>query len=708
MNTRFDYDIVFCQLPPMGLDRIYSAPPILKGVVQSAGYRSRCYDFNLTFFEFCNRDLEVFGKLQNYFILESMELTESEQEIINKYTDYILKIMIGANSRYIGLSVFSFYTQKITLQLLIKFQEHGLKDRIVLGGRGLSTPCGSGVIKLLNLSEDENKLDFFEILKNRNLVTHTIIGDGEDAVVEFLNHDAIGVDNHELTEMPHHWPDYQDYNFDNYLWVNDIPALEITGSSGCVRNCDFCDVRKHFGRYKFLPGSELADQMIQLQAAHGINKFILTDSLSNGGLKHFKEFVLRLSDHNSTATVPIIWTGTYICRDMSNHKDIDEYYRLIKLSGAQGLTIGAESGSNYVLEAIDKKSTVEALFFELEYFRKYNITCQLLTFIGHWSERHEDFIAQCKMLIDLIPYIRSGHISGMHLGFCYKILNGSPSSRDINIIKTHNPDMWIARTNRGNTFKVRCQRRLISSKLAHAMQMGILLEESNKLQTHNETIKSSYQEFNDFFSKYTNDTSQFDSIEDVDKFVNEMLNYKKTFDVKLTVESNTCNGDPNIIIRVNNNILWQGELVHGKHNLELSVDNSMLSTTSNVFSIELTNKEPLDTEIDKQGNIVKDKNIQLKSLKINNCDLINDIDFFYNNFYSLDTNGDQIPVGTGIWSNGSLNLNFELPFVQWYSANSSSNKINDQADRSQQQVNGLYSVEEYFDILSCSIKKLVI
>jgi len=661
----------------------------------------------LTFFEFCNKEIDVFAKLENYFILSEIELSNEENSIIDRILDHIVKTVIDANSRYIGFSVFSSYTQKITVQLLTRFKKIGLTDRIVLGGRGLSTYVERGALQLLNLSSNESELEFFKILKERGLAKHMIIGDGEDAIVEFLNKGEIEQNQFELKTMSKHWPDYTDYNFNDYIWVHDEPALDITGSSGCVRNCDFCDVRKQFGKYKFLPGRELAEQMIHLQQVYNINAFVLTDSLSNGGLKTFKEFVQYLADYNQSSPTPISWSGQYICRDLTNSRsDIEEYYQLIKLSGAKGITIGAESGSNDVLTAIDKKSSVEALFFELDYFRKYGITCSLLTFCGHWSEKHEDFVAHCKMLIDFIPYVRAGTVSNVSLGSTFKMSSGTPEFENINIKKhSTNPDAWISRNNRGNTLKVRSQRRLIISKLAHAIEMGVVTQDSQFLQAQVESINHSLEDFNQFFSTYTTDTSQFDVIQESDDFVENMINYKKTLDIKLTIQGSACKGNPNISIHLNDICLWHGDADPGLSNFSFAIDQSQIKSTGNIFRIALTNKGNRDTVVDSTGSIIADKNIIIKELFIDNCDLVNDFDFFYSNFYYAD---DLKSAGIGIWRNTSLNLNFDKPFVKWYSLRSNKNKSNSLIEKSQMQTQALHSVEEYFKIMPEVIKKLVI
>lgn len=698
MSKTFNYDIVFCQLPPMSVERIYSAPPILKGVVQSLGYKSRCFDFNLKLFEICNRDFELFSKLSNYFILSKTSLSETEQSVLSQFFDEVVETLVESNSRYIGLSVFSYYTHYVTTQLLLRFKQLGISEQIVLGGRGLTnTPCIS-TLETLEITNNELHLDFFEIVKARGLATHVINGDGEDAIVELLQKGDISASRFETEKLVMHWPDYNDYNFDDYVWVNGVPALDITGSTGCVRNCDFCTVPIQFGKYKFLPGQDLAKQMIHFQQTYKINKFVLTDSLANGGIKHFKEFVSYLVEYNASAETPIIWTGQYICRDMSNSKNVDDFYRLIKLSGAEGLTIGAESGSNNVLEAMDKKSSVEALFFELEKFRQHDISCQLLTFCGHWSEQHQDFVNHCQMLIKLIPYVRSETISSLYLGDLFSLVSGTPAALNINnVFSPKNTNMWISRVNRGNTFKVRAQRRLILSKLMHALDCGALLDETHCLIKIISNLENYADEFDQFFTKYTSDDSQFSPISDADAFVSQMLLHKESMQIKFKVEANSCNGDPHVVIQVNNIVLWDGVIVSGLTDFEFVVEKTNLKNHNNVINICMTNKSANDTTVDSHGNIIADKNIIFREFLIDNCDLLNDTEFCYNKL------GSQ-----GLWSNIPVTLNFDLPFVQWYSRNSNKNKINSLVEISKDRTHSLYDVEESFKILTNHINKLAI
>jgi len=235
------------------------------------------------------------------------------------------------------------------------------------------------------------------------------------------------------------------------------------------------------------------------------------------------------------------------------------------------------------------------------------------------------------------------------------------------------------------------------SKIVHELDCGVLLNETHCLTKIISALQSHSDEFDQFFTKYTNDDSQFLPISDADAFVSQMLTHKDSMKIKLKVEANSCNGNPHIVIQVNDNVLWDGVIISGLTDFEFIVEKTNLKNHNNVVSICMTNKSANDTTVDSHGNIVADKNIIFREFLIDNCDLLNDTEFCYNKL------GSQ-----GLWSNIPVTLNFDLPFVKWYSKNSNKNKTNSLIEISENKTKGSYSIEESFKILTNHISKLVV
>lgn len=495
-------DIIFCSLPYSNLDHIYSAPAILKGVAVSNGFKAKTIDFGCELLNQCGRDTDKFDRVQVYFMSPKDGDPRLKKEIDLFYQN-CLDYFKNNPSKYIGFSILSIYTHRSVFELCTLLKKNGIDSKIVVGGRGAKVPAFPNVSKQFNVTAKESLISFGDLLQNRGLVDHIIIGDGEDAILELLNSDNLSEKIFSSDEFKSPVPDYNDYNFKDYLFAEE-PMLPVTGSKGCVRDCDFCDVKWQFGKYRYRSGKDVANELISVANQYGITKFQFTDSLVNGGLKPFKEFLQVLSSYNlANPEKRIRWNGQYICRPFNDTPD--DLYSLMRDSGAHGITIGAESGSNNVLQAMNKKTTVEALYQELESFRKHNITCILLTFVGHWSETYEEFVEHCKMFVKIAPYVRSGTVSAVDLGLPFALLDGTPSmfNHEINNIKPSQSKkhLWLNKNDPDNTLKERLYRRILVYQICKKLNIPTLADKEELLLL-TDLVQTSYEEINDFVNEF--------------------------------------------------------------------------------------------------------------------------------------------------------------------------------------------------------------
>jgi hypothetical protein len=206
--------------------------------------------------------------------------------------------------------------------------------------------------------------------------------------------------------------------------------------------------------------------MIYLKDRYGVNSFAFTDSLINGSLKALTELVTELANYNNRVSEKdkIRWNGQYISRPRGQ---MPEYlYELIAQSGGEGLTIGLESGSNNVLEAMNKKVKIEDVDYEMELFKKYKISTVLLFIIGFYNETEKDFMETIDTIFRYQKYVANGTIIRMDLGHPLGItaetaLYDSSSALGITLNPT-DPFLWENKNNPTLTFKERVKRRLIA------------------------------------------------------------------------------------------------------------------------------------------------------------------------------------------------------------------------------------------------------
>jgi hypothetical protein len=464
-------DIIFCNVPYVNIDYVYGAPAILRGVVQNHGYTAKTKDLGVDLYKICDKNIELFYRIQQFF--EKVGTVSTPQ--INAMFDNAIDFFKKNPSRFIGISVMTYKSQYACYLLIKKIREAGINSQIVIGGRGIEQKCVFSHLLNLNAIQKSNK--FGILLKELGIADHAVLGDGEDAILKILSGEEFATSqifHEEISKYP--IPDYTDYDFNSYHFVDGETIWPIIGSRGCVRNCDFCDVRKTFGKYQYRSGTDIAEEMLYLNKTIGAKKFGFTDSLVNGGFKPFIEFMEIIAEHNdNNPDNKINWKGDYICRPSDQVPK--KVYDLLKRSGACNLIIGAESGSNQVLEHMNKKTTVEGLFDELENFRQHNITCRLLLMAGHWSETHEDFLKHLDMIVKLTPYVRSGVVQSIRIGAPVTILPDTPSDEnaDVNgIVKFFennqaNPFIQFCKNNPNNTISEKIYRQLTTIKLARRL-----------------------------------------------------------------------------------------------------------------------------------------------------------------------------------------------------------------------------------------------
>jgi len=215
--------------------------------------------------------------------------------------------------------------------------------------------------------------------------------------------------------------------------------------------------------------------MIHLFERHGVRKFYMSDSLVNGSLDAFTDFVTVLAEHNQcTPEHSIKWVGQYITRPRSNRLD-NNYYDRLKASGGEGLTIGVESGSDAVRAHMKKHFVTEDIDHELAEFDQRGIVCVLLFFSCYPTETWQDFMDTVNMFVRYQKYCASGTVYKLTLGIPYTHHAQTPlwnMQQDIGLKSAPGSDiLWLLDSNPELTFFERCRRRLILQEVATALRL---------------------------------------------------------------------------------------------------------------------------------------------------------------------------------------------------------------------------------------------
>jgi tRNA A37 methylthiotransferase MiaB len=663
-------DMLLLTIPYDDLVSPPTAPAVLKGIAESHGYKIKAWDTNIDLKNhFCDGDRFDYLSTSTYFTN-----TSEPTERIEKFYQWVVDFIGRQEFRYLGISVFTLLSHKATFELIPRILKKYPDIKIVLGGKGLSTsPHVSISHKISSIDKISN---FDKLIKKNFPQVMQIVGEGEDAIIDLFsgNHSEISEEWNvaKNDKLIYPFSNFDDYRFYDYSGESEtgIIQLPVISSKGCVRSCDFCDVGVIFKKFQSKSGTLLAEEMIYLGNKYNIYRFSMTDSIANGNMKSLREMVDKLSKYNDAVSneKKIQWAANWISRPYGSIKE--EFYDALAKSGCSSLVIGAESGSNYVLEKMNKKTNVEGLYFDAEQFNRVGIQFSINNITAHWSERYEDFLQSLDMFIKFGPYFANKTMTSLSVGTGFSVLKGTPADVEFERNGIHTNDenfslLWWSEKNPALTIKAKLARLLVVYSLVTNynipsnyifVKLTQLLEE---LKVDDEKVKKFVDEFNRLENiEYC---KSIDLVDDPYKFVcNRTIEIYPESTIEIDLVGNACNGSPIFTVSVGDDILFNQEVL-GRQSLKLTYKNS-LDTRKLKFCMSGKN-DLFDTILDDNNNIIEDKNIKFFSIKIDGQDVYNDLHFWFNQT-SHYQNDILLPIGTdGLYKNGSIE--FELNHVFW-------------------------------------------
>lgn len=382
-------DILFSSVPYTDTQEPVMAPGYLKAIAQEAGFKSMALDLNIDIVNKTQTHPKSDAIIEAYF--QESPMIPEIADIFVEHIDYVVDQLLKHNPKIIGLSLLTHNCQRFTRWLVVRLRQLSPETRILLGGSGIKDFVAS------------RKNDYCETLKTLGLIDDYIIGDAEQALIEYLKGNLTypGINNDvwdqptDLSIFP--FPDYSDYNFSNYA----SPVIPIVDSQGCVRACEFCDVIEHWKKYTYKSADLAFKEMLYQSNRHNIYEFSMRNSLTNGNMREFRRWVDLIAEHNQTAVTKFSWSGFFIVREANQHPE--ELWEKIGLSNGH-LLLGVESVIERVRWELGKKFTNAAIDWHLDMAQKYQVPVTLLMITGSPSETRQDYEFTQQWFKDRISY----------------------------------------------------------------------------------------------------------------------------------------------------------------------------------------------------------------------------------------------------------------------------------------------------------------
>lgn len=240
----------------------------------------------------------------------------------------------------------------------------------------------------------------YEYLLSRidDIVDKIIIGEGEILLLKLLegefpesqkvltikdiDRQVIRLDQVEL-------PDLSDFNMESY------PYLGVIGSKSCPFNCSFCAGTVYFGEYRHKEAKQIVEEMKTLYHRYGNQIFFMCDSLLNPIIH---DLSLELINSDFVA----YFDGYFRVDEPSANLDNTIQWRR---GGFYRARIGIESGSQHVLDLIDKEIKVEQSKATLVNLAEAGIKTTAYLVAGLPGETEEDFQMTLDFIEEMKDYI---------------------------------------------------------------------------------------------------------------------------------------------------------------------------------------------------------------------------------------------------------------------------------------------------------------
>jgi hypothetical protein len=180
-------------------------------------------------------------------------------------------------------------------------------------------------------------------------------------------------------------PDFSGFDLGYY------PGLFAYSSRSCPYQCSFCTEANLWGKFRKKSASQVVKELIELSGKYGSQFFVMGDSLVN-------HVATELSRELLKADASIYWDG-YLRVD--KYACDTEYTMLWRRGGFYRARLGVESGSQHILNRMQKGITVQQTRSAIASLAYAGIKTTTYWVIGHPGETEEEF----QKTLDLLEEI---------------------------------------------------------------------------------------------------------------------------------------------------------------------------------------------------------------------------------------------------------------------------------------------------------------
>jgi radical SAM superfamily enzyme YgiQ (UPF0313 family) len=173
-------------------------------------------------------------------------------------------------------------------------------------------------------------------------------------------------------------------------------SLNLATTRGCPYKCNWCAKPIYGNRYNSRSPQNVIDELIMLKSTFNFDHIWFCDDIF--GLKPgwVHEFADLVEKENLEFNFKIQARADLLIQE--------DYIRDLARAGCNNSWMGAESGSQHILDAMEKGITVAQIFQATHLLRQHGINPSFFIQFGYPGETREDIARTIEMITRLLPY----------------------------------------------------------------------------------------------------------------------------------------------------------------------------------------------------------------------------------------------------------------------------------------------------------------
>jgi anaerobic magnesium-protoporphyrin IX monomethyl ester cyclase len=188
--------------------------------------------------------------------------------------------------------------------------------------------------------------------------------------------------------------DIQPYK-DMWLKHHGYFSINFVTTRGCPYKCNWCAKPIYGNRYNSHSPERIVDLIINLQKQFGFTHIWFADDIFGLKPNWLKDFAQFCKEKKVKLRYKIQSRA-----DLLLEEDTISY---LAQSGCDTVWMGAESGSQKILDAMDKGTKVEQIYSATRLLKQHHIKVAFFLQLGYLSETISDLKLTLKMVEDLLP-----------------------------------------------------------------------------------------------------------------------------------------------------------------------------------------------------------------------------------------------------------------------------------------------------------------